>query len=79
MKQELRNKTKIYSKELLEVLFFEFYTKIPYIKEILNVSDKTAKKYLDQLVNLNILTSEKIGRERIYKNERLFQIIKDLT
>lgn len=50
MKQELRNKTKIYSKELLEVLFFEFYTKIPYIKEILNVSVKTAKKYLDQLV-----------------------------
>lgn len=79
MKQELRNKTKIYSKELLEALFYEFYTKILYIKEILNVSDKTAQKYLDQLVNLSILTSEKIGRERIYKNERLFQIIKDLT
>lgn len=24
-----------------------------------------------------ILTSEKIGRERIYKNERLFKIIKE--
>lgn len=76
MKHELREKTRIYSKELLEALFFEFYTKIPYIQKQLGVSDKTAQKYLDELVNLNILTSEKIGRERIYKNERLFKIIK---
>lgn len=77
MKYELREKTKIYSKELLEALFFEFYTKIPYIQNQLGVSDKTAQKYLDNLVELGFLTSEKIGRERIYKNERLFKIIKD--
>lgn len=77
MKYELREKTKIYSKELLEALFFEFYTKIPYIQDQLGVSDKTAQKYLDNLVELGFLTSEKIGRERIYKNERLFRIIKD--
>lgn len=77
MKYELREKTKIYSRELLEALFFEFYTKIPYIQEQLGVSDKTAQKYLDNLVDLGFLTSEKIGRERIYKNERLFKIIKD--
>ena len=77
MKYELRDRTKIYSKELLEALFFEFYTKIPYIQEKLGVSDKTAQKYLDTLVHLGFLTSEKIGRERIYKNERLFKIIKD--
>ena len=78
MKYELRDKTKIYSKELLEALFFEFYTKIPYIQEQLGVSDKTAQKYLDSLVNMGFLTSEKIGRERIYRNERLFNIIKDI-
>lgn len=77
MKNELKEKTKIYSKELLEALFFEFYTKIPYIQNQLGVSDKTAQKYLNDLVNLGFLTSEKIGRERIYKNERLFKIIKD--
>lgn len=77
MKHELRDKTKIYSKELLEALFFEFYTKIPYIQEQLGVSDKTAQKYLDSLVTAGFLTSEKIGRERIYRNERLFKIIKD--
>lgn len=77
MKHELRDKTKIYSKELLEALFFEFYTKIPYIQEQLGVSDKTAQKYLDNLVELGFLTSEKIGRERIYRNEKLFRIIKE--
>lgn len=76
-KYELREKTKIYSKELLEALFFEFYTKIPYIQSQLEVSDKTAQKYLDNLVQLGFLTTEKIGRERIYRNERLFKIIKD--
>ena len=76
-KHELREKTKIYSKELLEALFFEFYTKISYIKKELNVSERTAQRYLDNLVNLGFLTSEKIGRERIYKNERLFTIIRE--
>ena len=77
MKHELREKTKIYSKELLEALFYEFYTKIPYIQERLGVSDKTAQKYLHSLVELGFLTSEKIGREIIYRNERLFSIIKE--
>ena len=61
----------------MEALFIEFYTKIPYIREQLDISDKTAQKYLDNLVSLGFLTSEKIGRERIYKNERLFKIIKE--
>jgi len=77
MKNELREKTKIYSKELLESLFYEFYTKISYIKKELNVSERTAQRYLDNLVQLGFLTSEKIGREKIYKNERLFNIIKN--
>ncbi len=78
MKYELREKTKIYSKELLDGLFFEFYTKIPYMQDKLGVSDRTAQKYLDSLVKLGFLTSEKIGRERIYRNERLFNIIKEI-
>ena len=77
MKKELREQTKIYSKELLEAIFFEFYTKIPFIQKELRVSERTAQRYLDNLVKLGFLTSEKIGRERIYKNERLFNIIKE--
>ena len=47
------------------------------LAEQVGVSDKTAQKYLDNLVELGMLTSEKIGRERIYRNDRLFKIIKD--
>lgn len=77
MKNELRQKTKIYSKELLEALFFEFCTKASYIKEQLNVSERTALRYLSELERLGFITSEKIGRERIYKNERLWNLIKN--
>lgn len=77
MKEELKTKVpKIYSKELLESLFFEFYTKVPYLQEKLGISDKTAMTYLSKLEEEGFLISEKIGRERIYKNERLFNIIK---
>lgn len=32
---------------------------------------------MNNLVELGFLTTEKIGRERIYRNERLFNIIKE--
>lgn len=79
MKNELRQKTKIYSKELLEALFFDFVTKTSYIKEKLNISERTALRYLDVLEKEGFLSSEKIGRERIYKNDRLFNIIKNYS
>src|SRR5690606_31583945 len=40
---------KIYSRELLDLIFYEFYTKISYIQEGLNVSRKTASTYLSSL------------------------------
>lgn len=67
---------KIYSRELANLLFFEFYTKISYIEEGLGVSRKTASNYLSTLEKEGYLLSEKIGRERIYLNKGLFQIVK---
>lgn len=78
MKEEIRNKLpKLYSKELLEALFYQFYTKVPYIEKTLGVTNRTAITYLEKLEESEILTSEKIGRERIYKNDRLFNVIKE--
>ncbi len=67
----------IYSRELINLIFFEFYTKISYIEEGLNISRKTAAKYLSILEEEGFLVSEKIGRERIYLNQELFKIVKD--
>ncbi|MBS4031616.1 MAG: Fic family protein [Clostridiales bacterium] len=66
---------KIYSKELIDLLFYEFYTKIEYIKTGLNVTRKTASVYLSLLEEAGFLTSQKIGKEKIYLNQRLFKVV----
>lgn len=71
------NLPSIYSRELVDLIFFEFYTKINYIEKGLGVSRKTAAKYLSSLEEQGFLVSEKIGRERIYLNKELFRIVKD--
>ena len=67
---------KIYSKELIALLFYEFYTKIVYLEKGLAVTRKTAVNYLSSLEKEGFLTSEKIGKERIYQNKRLYDLVK---
>ena len=67
---------KIYSRELVDLLFFEFYTKTIYIEKGLRISRKTAVTYLSALEESGFLTSERIGRERIYLNKRLFEVVR---
>lgn len=75
-KGEFQNKLpKIYSKELLESLFYEVYTKISYVEKTCNVTRLTASSYLNQLEEVGLIESEKIGRERIYKNIRLINLL----
>ncbi|MEM6602832.1 MAG: Fic family protein [Pseudomonadota bacterium] len=72
MKQEL---PKIYSQDLLNNLFKHPYTKIPFVENELNVVRKTAIKYLDKLVEIEILSKHKIGRENYYFNDDLFNLL----
>lgn len=67
---------KIYSKELVYLLFYEFYTKISYIETGLSVTRKTAASYLNALEQGGFLLSSKIGKERIYQNKRLYDLIR---
>lgn len=77
-KDEFRLKLpKIYSKELLESLFYEVYTKISYIEKACSVTRITATSYLNQLEEIGLLESEKVGREKIYKNMRLIKVLSD--
>ncbi len=77
-KDEFRSKLpKIYSKELLESLFYEVYTKIAYIEKACNVTRITATSYLNQLEEIGLLESEKVGRERLYKNTRLIKLLSE--
>ena len=75
-KQEFIEKLpKIYSDELLESLFFEVYTRIGYIEEKCDVTRQTASTYLNQLTEVGLLEYEKNGREIIYKNTRLIELL----
>ena len=77
-KEEFKSKLpKIYSKELLESLFYEVYTKIAYIEKACNVTRITATSYLNQLEEVGLLESEKVGRERLYKNTRLIKLLSE--
>lgn len=67
---------KIYSDELLDSLFFEVYTKINYIENRCGITRQTAATYLNQLVEAGLLECEKIGRESIYKNTRLIDLLR---
>jgi Fic family protein len=66
---------KIYSKELIEIMFSEFYIRNASIQSGLGVTRKTAASYLNQLVEHGLLVVENRGRDKIYINERLISII----
>ena len=74
----LENKPKIYSKDLLEALFFHPYTKRTFIEESLNISRPTATSYLNELEKMGILTPHKKGREVFYVHDKLFELLKNM-
>ncbi|MCK5522425.1 MAG: Fic family protein [Thiomargarita sp.] len=66
---------KIYSQDLLNNLFKHPYTKIAFIEEDLNISRKTATKYLDILVEHGFLQKEKVWKTSYYINQPLLNLI----
>ena len=66
---------KIYSKELVDSIYYEFYTKNIYFQQQLKLSRATSTKYLKLLVKEGFLIEEKVGKEVIYKNKALFDLI----
>lgn len=80
MTEEIKGRLpKLYSKELIDLLFYEVYTKIQYVEKGLGVSRRTAVTYLGALEKAGFLVSEKIGKERIYQNKRLYDLVKSVN
>jgi Fic family protein len=70
------NCPKIYSKELIEIIFENPYSKIDYLVNKLKINRKTASKYLKELEENDILEHTQIGKEIIYTNNKLMGILK---
>ncbi|WP_285602881.1 Fic family protein [Helicobacter sp. NHP22-001] len=66
---------KIYSKDLIEILFSHPYTKIEFLESRLNIHRHTASTYLKECENLKMLHSIKKGRNKYLVNVALFSIL----
>jgi Fic family protein len=71
-----RQASKIYSKELVETLFINPYCKVEFLINSIGVERKAASRYLHQLVNIGILEEYKVGKENIFINNDLLEILK---
>ena len=65
---------KIYSQDLLNNLFNHPYTKIDFVVQDLKVSRLTASRYLEELVEICLLSKQKVGRQAYYVNDALYAL-----
>ena len=66
---------RVYSKELVELLFKQPYTKGEFLVDAGIAERQTAAEYLRELEKAGILKSRKVGRERLYLNVRLYDLL----
>jgi len=66
---------RVYSKELIEVLFEQPYCKIKFLVDKGIAQRQTAGDYLNELENIGILESKKSGREKLYLNTALYELL----
>lgn len=67
---------KAYSKDLMEVLFRLPYTKRQFLEKAGLGNLKTAGNYLKELEKAGFLKSEQVGKEKLYLNYQLLEILK---
>lgn len=67
---------KIYSKDLIEAIFYNPYVKIEFLEDYLKIHRTTASKYLNNLEQMKILQCIKIGRSKYFVNIKLYDLLK---
>jgi len=72
MREELKN---IYSQDLLNLIFSHPYTKIAHVIDKLDVTRPTATKYLEELVEIQLMHKVKFGRDNYYINYDLMSCL----
>jgi Fic family protein len=67
--------SKVYSKELIELIFTQPYCKIQFLVDAGLAERKTASEYLQELEKFGVLKGEKRGREVLYKHPALIEAL----
>ena len=65
----------VYSKELIEVIFRQPYTKGQFLVDAGIAKRQTAAEYLKELEKIGILETHKIGKETLYLNLDLYELL----
>ncbi len=67
--------TRVYSKELIELVFRQPYTKGQFLVDEGIAERQTAAEYLKELERIGILKTKKVGRENLYLNQKLYDVL----
>ncbi len=67
---------RIYSKDLVEQLFVNPYCKNEFLVAHLHIERKAASRYLGSLVAIKVLKPQQNGKELIYINTKLYNLLK---
>jgi Fic family protein len=67
--------SRVYSKELIEVIFRQPYTKGKFVVDSGIAQRQTAAEYLNELETAGFLEKHKVGRENLYLNRSLFDLL----
>ncbi|MFH2044333.1 MAG: Fic family protein [Pseudomonadota bacterium] len=80
VRKSIQNKLpKVYSHELVEILFTNVYTRIDHLVGKNIASRNVAGRYLNQLESINILKRKKVGRDVFYINTGLYDLFKTFS
>jgi Fic family protein len=72
-KEKLPNR--VYSKELIETLFRQPYTKGQFLVDVGIAKRQTAAEYLKELERVGILKPHKIGKGTLYLNVDMYELL----
>jgi Fic family protein len=67
--------SRAYSKDLIELLFHQPYTKARFLVDAGIAERKTATNYLKELEKIGVLQLQKVGKENLYLNKELFEAL----
>jgi Fic family protein len=66
---------RVYSKDLIELIFHQPYTKGQFVVEAGLAERQTAAEYLKELEGIGVLVPRKVGRENLYLNVKLYELL----
>ena len=66
---------RVYSKDLIELIFRQPYTKGQFLVDAGIAERKTAADYLKALEDVGVLRNQKVGKENLYLNVRLYELL----